>query len=423
MTTAFTRDFRKLWAALSVSLLGSEITTLALPLFAATVLHTSPLQMGVLVAAGQLPFLLCSMPAGLLADRVRRRPILIATDIGAAALLLTIPATVPFGGPYFSQLCVVAFGIGTFAVLSEVAHYAYVPTLVGREQLTAFNSRLQISYSVSESAGPGIAGILVQTITAPFAVLVDACSFIASALLLRSIGDRERRPGDAVSQDPLWRSLAEGLRLLLRDRLLRPIVITGLFVAIFENGVIALYVLYATRELGLNAATIGAVFVAGGLGAIPGALLARRVGDRLGVGRAIVAGLLLAALAGLLVPLAAGPSLLVIALLAVAKAFGALTFTVANIHQWSLRQAITPDELAGRVTAGQRFLVYGGGSLGALLGGALGGALGLRAALFVCVTGAVLAPLWTLFSPVRHLREQPPEPARPAIDTSEAANT
>lgn len=411
MKFALTSDFSKLWAALSVSLVGSQITTLALPLFAAAVLDVSPFQMGVLTAAGQIPFLLCSLPAGILADRVRRRPILVSADWGSAALLMTIPLAVPFGGPSFLQLCAVAFGIGTFAVVSEVAHYAYVPTLVGRSQLTEFNSRLQVSYSASESAGPGLAGVLVQWITAPFAVLVDAVSFMVSALLLRSIKGEEPRLVNEGPRLPLHRLLTDGIRLLLSHPLMRPIILTGVFVAIFDNGIIALYVLYATRELGLNAASVGLIFVAGGLGAIPGAVLARWVGNRFGVGPAIVTGLLAAGLAGLLIPFASGPALLVIVMLAAAKAFGALAFTVANIHQWSLRQAVTPDELAGRVTAGQRFIVYGGGSLGALFSGALGGAVGLRPALFVCVLGSILAPVWGYFSPLRQLREQPTDPS------------
>ncbi|HJQ01781.1 MAG TPA: MFS transporter [Jatrophihabitans sp.] len=406
---ARTSNFGKLWTALSVSLLGSQITALALPLFAATRLHEPALQMGVLASAGQLPFLLCSLPAGILADRVRRRPILIVTDLGSAVLLLTVPLAVPVGGPYFIQLCVVAFGVGVLTVLSEVAHYAYVPTLVARDRLTDFNSRLQVSYSVAESGGPGLAGVLVQLITAPLAVLVDAASFVVSATLLRSIDHQERRvevpAGEPVVS--LRRSLTDGLRMLLGHRLLRPIMLTGLFVAFFDQGIVALFVLYATRELGLNAATIGLIFVAGGIGGIPGAMLARWAGNRYGVGPAIVLGLLLTALSGLLIPLASGPVAVTVLMLAVAKALGGLTFTVANIHQWSLRQAVTPDELAGRVTAGQRFIVYGGGSLGALTGGALGSLIGLRPALFFCVAGGVLAPLITAFSPVRQVREQP----------------
>jgi MFS family permease len=153
-------DFTRFWAALSVSLLGSEITTLALPLLAALTLRASALEMGVLAAAGQLPFLLFSLPAGAWVDRLPRRPVLIATDLASALLLLSVPLAVPFGGPTFPQLCVVAFGIGTMAVVSEVAHYAYVPTLVGREHLIECNSRLQVSYSATADADPGLAGAL-----------------------------------------------------------------------------------------------------------------------------------------------------------------------------------------------------------------------------------------------------------------------
>lgn len=415
--SGLSRDFKKLWAALSVSLLGSAITLLALPLYAATSLHATPFQMGVLGAAGQLPFLLCSLPAGIVVDRVRRKRILVVCDLGSAILLLSIPLALPFDGPSFAQLCIVAFGVGVFTVFSEVAHYSYVPTLVGREHLTAGNSRLQVSYSVTESAGPGVAGLLVQTITAPFAVLADAVSFLLSAVLLALIKDREPAPDPDAPKTSLRRSLMDGLQVLFTDPLLRPIIITGLFVALFENAILALYVLYATRDLGLDAATIGIIFVAGGLGAIPGALLARWVGGRFGIGPSMIVGLFLAALAGVLIPLADGPTLLVVVLLAASKALGALTFTVANIHQWTLRQTVTPDALAGRVTAGQRFIVYGGGSLGALVGGALGGAIGVRETLWVCVIGSVLAPLWTVFSPLRRLREQPMDVNAPEIES------
>jgi Na+/melibiose symporter-like transporter len=404
--SALSSEFKKLWAALSISLMGSQITLLALPVFAALTLRVSAFQMGVLAAAGQVPFLLCSLPAGILVDRLPRRPILVTADLGSALLLLTVPLAVPFGGPGFAQLCMVAFGVGTFQVISEVAHYSYVPTVVSRQQLTQSNSRLQVSYSAAEAAGPGMAGVLIQALTGPVAVLADAASFIASAILLRSIRRREQRP-EAAPRVSLRRSLTDGLQMLFGHHLLRPIIISGAAVALFENSILAIYVLYATRRLGLNPLTIGVIFAAGGAGAIPGAMLARWAGNRFGIGPAIIGGLLLAALAGLLVPLAAGPAAIVIALLAASKALGALTYTVANIHQWSLRQAVTPDALAGRVTAGQRFIVYGIGSVGALLGGALGAAFGLRPALFICATGAVLAPLYALFSPLRHLHQQP----------------
>jgi MFS family permease len=409
MTRTATRwgDFGRLWAALSVSLMGTEITALALPLLAALTLGASALEMGILAAAGQVPFLLFSLPAGAWVDRLPRRPVLIATDVASSLLLVSVPLAVPFGGPNFPHLVVVAFGVGTMAVVSEVAHYAYVPSLVGRERLTESNSRLQVSYSAAAAAGPGLAGALVQLLSAPVAVLADAVSFLISAALLRSIRRPEPPPVRPDAGLPMRRSIADGMRKLLGHPLLRAIIVASVPITFFTSGFLALYVLYATRDLGLAPATIGLIFAAGGVGAISGAMLARRAADRFGVGPAIIGGWVLAAAGALLVPLAAGPTVVVVVILALSKAFEGVTDTVANIHQWSLRQVVTPDRLAGRVTAGHRFAVYGAGAAGALVGGALGTALGLRPALFVCAVGALLSPLLAVFSPLRQLREQP----------------
>jgi MFS family permease len=409
MTRKATRwgDFGRLWAALSVSLMGTEITALALPLLAALTLGASALEMGILAAAGQVPFLLFSLPAGAWIDRLPRRPVLIATDVASSLLLLSVPLAVPFGGPNFPHLVVVAFGVGTMTVVSEVAHYAYVPSLVGRERLTESNSKLQVSYSAAAAAGPGLAGALVQLLSAPVAVLADAMSFLISAALLRSIRRPEPPPVRSDAGLPMRRSIADGMRKLLGHPLLRAIIVASVPITFFTSGFLALYVLYATRELGLGPATIGLIFAAGGVGAISGAMLARRAAAHFGVGPAIIGGWVLAATGSLLVPLAVGPTVVVVVILALSKAFEGVTDTVANIHQWSLRQVVTPDHLAGRVTAGHRFAVYGAGAAGALAGGALGTALGLRPALFLCAVGALLSPLLAVFSPLRRLREQP----------------
>lgn len=417
-------DLKKLWTALSISLVGSEVTKLALPLIAALTLNASPVQMGILGALGWLPFLVCTLPAGLFVDRVPRKPVLVASDLASALLLLTLPLAVPLGGPSFAHLCVVAFGVGALTVANEVAHYAYVPTLVGRQHITEFNSRLQISHSASTAAGPGLGGALVQAVSGPGAVLVDAVSFLASALLIRSIRQPEPPLQNPERQPSLRESLADGLRMLFRHPLLRPIMVAGSAMVFFEAASLAIVVLYATRELGLHAALLGLVFAAGGVGAIPGALLARWAGARFGIGPSIIGGWLAAAAAGVLVPLAAGPIVLVVALLAISKCLGSLTETVANIHQWSLRQIVTPDRLAGRVTASMRFVVYGAGSLGALAGGISGSALGLRETLFATAGGSLLSPLLAVFSPLRSQREQPPgpEPEEVEADSSAAAS-
>jgi predicted MFS family arabinose efflux permease len=281
-----------------------------------------------------------------------------------------------------------------------------VPTLVGRERLIECNSRLQVSHSATAAAGPGVAGALVQLLSAPLAVLADAVSFLVSAVLLRSIRQPEPSPVPEEAGLPLRRAIADGMRMLLGHPLLRAIIVVSVPISFFTSGFLAIYVLYATRELGLGPATIGLIFAAGGVGAVSGAMLARWAADRFGVGPAMIGGWVLAAAGSLLVPLAAGSAVVVVVMLAVSKAFEGITDTVANIHQWSLRQVVTPDHLAGRVTAGHRFTVYGASALGALAGGALGGAVGLRPALLVCAIGALLSPLPAVFSPLRRLREQ-----------------
>ena len=399
-------DFARLWAALSVSLMGTEITALALPLLAALTLGASALEMGILAAAGQVPFLLFSLPAGAWVDRLPRRPVLIAADVASALLLLSVPLAVPLGGPNFAHLCVVAFGVGTMTVVSEVAHYAYVPTLVGRERLTESNSRLQVSYSAAAAAGPGLAGALVQLLSAPVAVLADAVSFLVSAVLLRSI----RRP-----EPPPVRSDA-GCRCAGRSP-------TGCGSC---WGIPCCGPSSSPRcpsPSSPPASSPSTCSMPPATSARPGddradlrhrrgrrhlgRQLAGRAAARFGVGPAIIGGWVLAAAAALLVPLAAGPTVAVVAILALSKTVEGITDTVANIHQWSLRQVVTPDHLAGRVTAGHRFAVYGAGAAGALAGGALGTAVGLRPALLVCAVGALLSPLLALCSPLRQLRQQP----------------
>jgi MFS family permease len=415
------RDFLKLWSALSVSLMGSEITELALPLMAALTLRASALEMGVLAAAGQIPFLLFSLPAGVWVDRLPRRPILIATDVCSFLMLLSVPLAVPFGGPEFPHLCAVEFGIGSMAVVSEVAHYAFVPSLVGRERLIECNSKLQVSHSASTAAGPGLAGALIQLLSAPVAVLADAASFLISAAFLRLIRRPEPAPDGSDAGLPLCRAIADGMSALLGHPLLRSIIVVSVPITFCSSGFVAIYLLYATRHLGLDPATIGFIFAAGGIGAVSGAVVARRAADRFGLGTAMIGGWILAAASTLMVPLAGGPTVVVIAILGMSKVFEGVADTVANIHQWTLRQVVTADHLLGRVTAGHRFTVYGAGAAGAFFGGALGSAVGLRAALFICATGALVSPLLAVFSPLRDLRE-PPTPDRLALREADEDN-
>jgi Na+/melibiose symporter-like transporter len=398
-------DFNKLWAAESISLFGSAITELALPLAAITVLNASALQMGLLRMFGEAPFLLFSLLAGVWLDRMRRRPVLISADVTRAILLLSIPIATLFHLLTLIQLYMVIFGVGTLTVVFEIAHYSYVPSVVSRARLVEGNSKLQISHSVADAGGPGIAGVLTQLISAPFAILVDAASYLISALFISAIHTPEPAQCAVPAAISLRQQISEGLRALFRHPLLRVIIVSSVLSAIFGTGVVSIYVLYLARDLGLTPSVIGLIMGIGGGAAVAGALLAKRVAAYIGVGNAIIIGWLLEGMARLLIPFAVGTGVILILLLA--QILMGVSGTVANIHQWTFRQNIIPDHLLARVTASHRFLVYGAAAIGALLGGILGNMLGLRMALIICATGALLGPVYALSSPLGRLREQP----------------
>lgn len=285
----FDRDFLKLWVAVSGSLAGTQITGLAIPLIAAVSVGASPFQMGMLAAASQAAYLVVGVPTGLFLDRIRRRPVMIMTDLGCALLLLSIPIASVVGQVGFLQLCVVAAGVGLLGATGEIAHMAYLPSLVSRERLVSANSKIQVSHSVAESAGPGVGGLLVQVLSAPLAILTDALSYLVSACLISRIEQEERAPGQPATGS-LRQSVTEGFGVLTRHPLLRPIVWTSMASTLFGSGLMALYILYASRDLELSPVVIGLIFAIGGVCAVPGALLANRAERRVGVGPAILWG-------------------------------------------------------------------------------------------------------------------------------------
>ena len=394
---AWQAPFRRVWAALTVALFGAQISTLALPLIAAQTLGAPPLQMGLLVAAGELPFLLCSLPCGVLVDRVRRWPLLIAADLSRALLLALIPLAALLGLLRLELVYAVALLSGIGNVVFDVAHYAYIPALVPRQDLVSANGKIQVSYTAAESAGPGLAGILIQAVTAPLAIFATAGTFLLSALLLGTT--RIPEPSVHQADQGMRQAILAGLRAVLDHPLLRPIVLTSAAIGVCQYAVRGVYILFATGDLGLDALQIGLILAVGGLAAAPGGLLADRVAGRFGTGPAIWGGWLLEGAALLLLPLAA--TLPAIPVLIAARAIGGLAGTVANVNQWSLRQRVTPDHLQGRVTASHRFLVYGSYPIGALLGGLLATRIGMQPALLIGGVGATLFPLLLLRTPLR----------------------
>jgi predicted MFS family arabinose efflux permease len=363
--------------------------------------------MSLLTAAGTAPDLLLGLVAGVWVDRLRRRPLLIAADLGRAALLLVIPLAALAGVLSIALLVAVAFGLGLLTTLFGIAYSSYLPALVPRDKLVEANGRLEASSAVAGVAGPGLAGGLVQALTAPVAMAVDALSFLVSALLLGRIRTVEAPPR-AEARRGLWREVGEGLRAVAGSPVLRALAGTTMTFNFFDSFLIAIYVLYLTRELGLGAAAVGAVFAIGGAGGVLGAALAGRIARWAGLGRALIGAILLAAIGELGIALAGGPPLAAVALVGVAEATVQGAAVVFGVNGVSLRQAATPDRLLGRVNATMRFMRTGLVPLGALLGGLVAKRYGLRPSVLVAGLGTLLAVLWVLFSPIRSLQVAPP---------------
>ena len=398
------RDFLWLWAAQTVSQFGSQITGLALPLVAIIVLDATTFQVAALAVVDWLPFFLFSLPAGVWIDRLPRRPILIATDWGRAVALGSIPLAYLFDILTLGQLYIVGLIVGTFTMFFDLSYQSYLPSLVERDELGEGNSKLEVSRSAAQVAGPGLAGLLVSALTAPYAILLDAISFVASALSLSRIKRREHKPERSREERPGFRAeIREGLRFTLRHPLQRPIIVFVAISNLFLNMLFAIYLVYAVRELDLSPTTIGLIFSLGSVGSLVGALTANRVARVFGIGPGLITVATTGGLGLLLIPLATGD--LVIPFLVLANmlwGFFVLNYFVTAV---SLIQAITPDHLLGRTNASRRFVVQSMIPLGALLGGALGTFIGLRPTIAIGAAGASVAVVPLFFSPLRRVKK------------------
>ncbi len=381
------QDFVKLWSAQTISAVGSKVSFLALPLTAVVVLNATPLQMGYLSAAGSLPALLFGLLVGVWVDRRKRRGLLIFADWGRGLLLLLIPLAAWLGLLTMNLLYPILFLTSALGLLFGTAYHAYLPQLVRREQLINANSKLELSRTVAEIAGPSLAGWLIEVATAPVAILLDAFSFLLSGLSLSLIHKPEAVPQREDETQHLLKEIGEGIHLLLGNATLRALTVTTSTISFFNAALEAIYLLYMTHNLGLSAGWIGLIFGTGSLGFLLGALLPNRFVSRFGLGRTMIFGLILLALADLILPLARGPQPLVIALLIVAQICFGFGLTFYNIGQVSLRQSITPEQMLGRMSGTIDFFQAGLIPLGALVGGLVGNWLGLRPTLLLAAGG------------------------------------
>jgi predicted MFS family arabinose efflux permease len=393
-------DFRRLWAAQTVSRFGSQISQLALPLVAVLSLRSSAFRVSLLGAIEFLPFLLFALPAGAWIDRIARRPVLVGADIGRALALGSLPVAAAVAHVTYVHLCIVGFIAGTLTVFFDVAYQSFLPSLVERGQLVDANSKLEISSSASQIGGPGIAGVLIQWITAPFAIAADAVSFVCSALFIARIRVHEQIDPPADDRS-LVREIKEGLRYLVGDGRWR--AMAG-FIAVFNLGTGItgpLILVFAVRRLGLNAGELGLVGLLGNVGWLVGALVARRIAQIVRLGPLFVAVAFLGGAPFFIIPVATPH--LAIPLLVTAQAITALSIVVFNINGISLYQTHVPPRMLGRMNASRRWIVWGIIPLGNVIGGALAATIGLRTTLFVGAALSTAAAAFLLAKPILSL--------------------
>ena len=409
------RAFTRLWVAHVTSGAGTAITNVALPLAAVLVLGATPTEMGLLAAAGSLPNLLFGLVAGVWVDRVRRRPILVWADVGRTLLLITIPAAAWLGQLSFFQIWIVTFATGTLTVFFQIAAISVLPALVEKKQLVEANSKLATSDAVISIVGPAAAGGLVQLFSAPRVILIDAVSYLLSALALGGIAEQESpaprsreesaEPGTGFrsAAASIGREVGEGVYELLRTPLLRALTISSSLGMLAGSISAAVQMLFLVNQLEFTPSIIGIVAACGGIGSLAGAMLAGNAARLLQAGKTLIVGKLLWIVGTLLL---ASADLIgyETAAAGAARALIGLGSTLYFVNQLSLRQAITSVQLLGRVTAARRFVLFGVATVGAFIGGALGESIGLRATLLVGSAALALELVLLLFSTIRQAR-------------------
>lgn len=401
------RDFRRLWFGSTVSWFGSEIGELALPLLAILTLRATPGQLGILRGAQFLPFLLATLPLGVLVDRRRRRPLMIGADAGRFLLVGMIPAAVWTGLAGMELLYGLAFLTGVLTVLYQLADFALLPRVVDRDQLVDGNGRLAASQAAAETSGKGLGGLIVQALSAPVGVLVDAVSYLVSALALSRLRIAEPPPPARPAKDHspwhTWHDALEGLGIVIRNRYVRPLLGEATTFNFFNEIFVLGLLLYAVRSLGLNAAQLGLVFTAGGAGSFVGAWFGSRITGRFGYGRVLLVTMLLGNTAPVAVAAPTDSQAAALAVLTIAFLVMGIGIGIANVHAVSLRQSAVPAHLHGRVNAGYRLISWGAVPLGASLGGLLAAHLGAHTATLVGAFGIPLATGWVAASSVPRL--------------------
>lgn len=401
-------DFVKLWLGQFVSEAGSQVSMLALPTVAILILHATPFQVGLLSALEFLAFPVLGLIAGVYSDRFRRIRIMAACDVLRTLIYGSVPLAWALGMLYIGQLYLVALLAGICTVFFDVSYQSYLPALVNRRDLVEGNSKLEVTRSIALLAGPALAGFLIQLVGAAFSIVVDAASYVISVISLILIRKPEPDPRPAGHASAgFWHELWEGVQVVFGNSTLWKIAGSTATNNLGSNMFFAVFLIFLYRYLHFAPATVGLIFAAGAIGGLLGALSASAITHRFGLGRALLLSATIGGLANLLVPLAQFGFALPILVVAAVIAF--YTTPIYNINQVSLRQAITPDRVQGRMNATMRTIVWGTIPIGAFVGGILGSTIGVVPTIFIGAGLQALAGIWILAGPVR-LRVQP-EPA------------
>ena len=403
-------DFLKFWSGETLSLFGTQVTTLAMPLTAVLVFRASPFQVGLLRFLQLVPYLALAMLFGVWVDRARRRRVMMLANGARMVLIAAVPVLSATHHLTMGLLLAIACAVGVFSVLFDVSWMAFVPTLVkDPERYVEANQKLGVTSSSADVAGPGIAGAVISALSAPTALAADAFSYLVSLVTLAWIRtpEPEAVPSTSASGRRLKTELAEGLRFVFGDRTLRPLALIAPFCNFVMVGVWTMFLLYASRGVGLSSAQIGVVFASSSIGGLVGAAVSRRLLARFRLGAVYAASMSAIFLAPLLIPVASGPRPVLLAAFIASFFLAYLGLGVANVVVISLRQASTPQALLGRMNAACRTMLFGGGSLGGLVGGFVSGAAGLRPGLLAVAALSALMVVPVLLSPVSRLRAMP----------------
>jgi MFS family permease len=401
-------DFLKFWLGESLSLLGTQVTNLALPLTAIYVFDATEMQVGVLRFLELVPYIALSLPFGVWVDRARRRRVMLGANLTRMVLIALIPVLQGLGVLSMAPLLVLACAVGIASVLFDVSWMSFVPTLVrDAGHYVEASSKMGVSSAAADTAGPGLAGLLVAAVSAPLALVADAISYLVSVVTLLMIRTPEPRPAPPAAKRHMLAELRDGLRWVFRDPILRWLAVIGFCCNFSMITIWTMFLLYGTRDLHLGSPTLGGIFATASVGGLIGAAISRKVIKRFPLGRVYLVAQSVLLLGPVLIVVAAGPRPLMVGMFTLSFFLTYLGLGVAGVIIVSLRQTATPQSMMGRMTACFRTLLFGGGALGGLSAGALAGGLGAWNALAVAAAGSAAVVIGLLASPVSRLRALP----------------